>query len=331
MVAALVRALKSLFIAHGSKVLMTTHSPMAVAALAESEIFRVIRNGRDVRIASTSKAEAIEDLSEGIATVDAGLRIAACDDARVTILTEGHNAHHLKRWVELNFPEGVHVFDQLPQHTSKSQLLAYGRLIARMDPATHFVIVWDCDAAGEAQTLRNDLPSGAKVTPFAFRRREDNMIVRSGIENNYDDNILEPYVINRTDSCGRLLSREFNKSRKTEFAKQVRQRAAHPATSCTSRICAPSWPESLRPDRSSRDLEDGHAGRRHQPDVLSSHGRANHLSQRHEDVLLGRQAPPRGRSCDRDRGRPPGMVPPRPVPAAPEYGRAGPRSRGGIR
>ena len=223
MVAALVRALKSLYIEQGSKVLMTTHSPMAVAALAESEIFRVVRKGRDVRIEPTSKTEAIEELSEGIATVDAGLRIAACDDAQVTILTEGHNAHHLKRWVELNFPEGVHVFDQLPQHTSKSELRTYGRLLGRMDPATHFVIVWDCDAAGEAQTLRSDLPSGAKVTPFAFRRRQENTIARNGIENNYDDDILEPYAINKSDSCGRLLGRDFNQSRKTEFANQVRQ------------------------------------------------------------------------------------------------------------
>ena len=225
MVTALVEALKTLFVEHGAKVLLTSHSPMTVAALGETEIFRVVRNGGKVRITATNKSEAIEELSEGIATVDAGLRIAACGGADVTILTEGHNARHLKRWVELNFPRGVQVFDQLAQHTSKSQLLAYGRLLASMEPSTHFVIVWDCDAAGEAQTLRDELRNGAKVTPFAFKRRSDNGIARRGIENNYGEDILERYVIKKTDSDGCLLGHDFNYNRKTEFAEHVRRHA----------------------------------------------------------------------------------------------------------
>lgn len=223
MVSALVTTLKELYVALGTKVLLTSHSPMTVAALAETEIFRIVRTGGRVRIKPTTKIDAIDELSEGIATVDAGLRIAAFDDAQVTILTEGNNARHLKRWVELNFPEGVHVFDQLNQHTNKSQLLSYGRLLGSMDPATHFVIVWDCDAAGEAQTLRNELRQDAKVTPFALKKRRDNQIARRGIENNYDDSVLKPYAITKTDSSGRVLACEFNDSKKTEFADHVRQ------------------------------------------------------------------------------------------------------------
>ena len=223
MVDALVTTLKALFVAHGTKILLTSHSPMTVAALAESEIFRVVRTGGHVRIEPTTKIDAIEELSEGIATVDTGLRIAAYDDAQVTILTEGHNARHLKRWVELYFSKGIHVFDQLTKHTNKSQLLAYGRLLASMDPASHFVIVWDCDAAGEAQKLRDELKDQTKVTPFAFKKRRGNQVARRGIENNYDDAILEPYAIIKTDSSGRELAREFNDSRKTEFADHVQR------------------------------------------------------------------------------------------------------------
>ncbi len=223
MLTALVNTLKALFVAQGATVFLTSHSPMTVAALAETEIFRVVRQGGIVRIGPTTKIDAIEELSEGIATVDTGLRIAASSGARVTILTEGHNAHHLKRWVELSFPSGVHVFDKLPHRTSKGELCTYGRLLGSMDPATHFVIVWDCDAAGNAQQLRNDLPDHAKVTPFAFKRRCDNKIARRGIENNYDDSLLEPYAINKTDSEDRLLGREFNPDRKTEFAEHVRR------------------------------------------------------------------------------------------------------------
>ena len=107
----------------------------------------------------------------GLATIDEGLRIAAYDKARVAILTEGNNVKHLSRWVQLNFPEDVQVIDGLEQHTNKAQLLAYGRLLGKMSTTTHFVIVWDCDASSEAEDLRKELPSSAKVTPYVFTKR----------------------------------------------------------------------------------------------------------------------------------------------------------------
>ena len=223
MVKALVAAVKSLFVDRGCRVLMTTHSPIMVATLPETEVYRVLRNGTNVRLAATTTSEAVEELSEGIATLDAGLRIASSGDAEVTILTEGHNALHLKRWVELNFPGRVHVFDRLAAHTNKGQLLAYGRMLGAMVPDTEFVVVWDCDAGKEAQKLRDELPCHAKVTPFAFTRRQDNAITRGGIENNYDEDILSPYAIAKVDSDGNVLRRDFNESRKTEFARHVRQ------------------------------------------------------------------------------------------------------------
>ena len=45
MLSALVTTLKELYIANGTKVLLTSHSPMTVATLAETEIFRVVRTG----------------------------------------------------------------------------------------------------------------------------------------------------------------------------------------------------------------------------------------------------------------------------------------------
>ena len=95
-----------------------------------------------------------------------------------------------------------------------------------MDTNTHFVIVWDCDAADKAEVLRRELPTGAKVTPFAFARRE-NTIARNGIENNYDEKILEEFSItkSRTDD-GTLLGREFHKNRKTDFADHVLREGA---------------------------------------------------------------------------------------------------------
>ena len=100
MVAALVRTLRTLFVTRGTRVLMTSHSPMTVAALDDADIFRVVRTRGQVNVSPTTKSEAINELSEGLATIDVGLRIAAYDGAKVTILTEGHNTKHLKRWVD---------------------------------------------------------------------------------------------------------------------------------------------------------------------------------------------------------------------------------------
>ena len=225
MVAVLVETLKTLFVSQGTKVLMTSHSPMTVATLDEADIFRVTRTGGNVLVSPTTKAEAINELSEGLATVDEGLRIAAYDESKVAILTEGNNTKHLKRWVDLNFSKDVYVIENLEQHSSDSELLTYGRLLGRMNTNTHFVVVWDCDSAGKAETLRQELPNTANVKPFAFVRRQENTITQSGIENNYDDEILAPYSISRRDNDDKLLSREFPKNRKTEFANHVLDQA----------------------------------------------------------------------------------------------------------
>ena len=192
---------------------------MTVAVLDEADIFRVVRKGGSVKVSPATKSEAINELSEGLATVDMGLRIAAYDGAKVTILTEGNNSMHLKRWVELNFPEDVNVFEELAEHRNDGLLLAYGRLLAKMNTNTHFLVVWDWDAAGKAKTLSKELPAGAKITPYAFTRRSDNTL--KGIENNYDEDILEPFLTTTTESDGTLVDRGFPNKRKTEFANHV--------------------------------------------------------------------------------------------------------------
>lgn len=223
MTAALVTTLKSLFVPYGTKVLLTSHSPMTVAMLDEDDIFRVVRKNGDVIVSPTAKTEAIRELSEGIATVDTGLRIATYDKAKVTILTEGHNALHLKRWAKLNFPEDVHIFDELTEHLNDHQLLMYGRLLGRMYTNTHFVIVWDCDASGKAETLVSELPNTAKVTPFAFKKRTDNKFASKGIENNYDEKILEPYSFTMRNADGEPINYGLRTDQKTTFANHVFQ------------------------------------------------------------------------------------------------------------
>ena len=218
MVRALVRTLKTLFVSNGIPVLMTSHSPMTVATLDDGEVFRVGRTGYRVEISPVAKAEAISELSEGLANVDMGLRIAAYGESKITILTEGNNTKHLRRWAELYYPGDVRVFEGLEKHTNDDRLLAYGRLLSKMRLNTHFVIVWDCDASNKASVLRAELSDNVGVTPFAFKHRPENQIAKRGIENIYEESVLKPYSTITTDNDGKLISQELNGKRKTEFA-----------------------------------------------------------------------------------------------------------------
>ena len=221
MVKALIRTLKTLFVSNGIPVLMTSHSPMTAATLDEGEVFKVDRTGYQVEISPVTKADAISELSEGLATVDMGLRIAAYGESRITILTEGNNTKHLRRWAELYYPGDVRVFEGLEEHTNDDRLLAYGRLLSKMKLNTHFVIVWDCDASNKASVLRAELVGDVGVTPFAFTHCPENQIAKRGIENNYEERVLEPYSITVNDNNGNLIKRELDGKRKTEFADYV--------------------------------------------------------------------------------------------------------------
>ena len=222
MVSALIKGLKDQFVNNGTQVIMATHSVTTVSMLEEREIFRVARSGGKVDVRPVLKSEAVSELSEGLATIDTGLRIAASGgEVPITILTEGNNTLHLKRWAKLFFPGKVKVFEDLPDKTSKDQLLTYGRLLAKMNASSHFLIVWDCDAKGKAKELSNELLSSAKVTAFSFEKQE-NRITSKGIENMYDEEILEPYSKIILDGSTREEThRSFDGAKKAVFARHV--------------------------------------------------------------------------------------------------------------
>ena len=226
MLNALVTMLKRLFVDEGTNVLMTSHSPMTVAVLEDEEIFRVSRSGSDVKVAGTTKVAAIDELSEGIATVDMVLRIAAFDEAKVAIISEGTNTKHLKKWASIMFSDQVRVFEGLEDRTSCGELLSYGQLLGRMNLRTHFIIVWDWDAGCNVERLRERLPEDARVTPYAFRRRAENRFAANGIENNYDDDFLESFVTSRTGNVEDSKRFRFTSTNKSKFADYVQEHGA---------------------------------------------------------------------------------------------------------
>ena len=222
MINALIAILKERFVDNRTRVIMATHSVTTVSLLEDGEIFRVVRREGKVDVQPALKGEAVAELSEGLATIDTGLRIVTRrGPAPITILTEGNNALHLKKWASLFFPEKVAVFEELPDRTNKNQLLAYGRLLAKMEATSHFLLVWDCDAEKCATELSRELSGAKNVRAFSFSKRE-NTIASEGIENKYNEKVLEPFAI-RSIECAtdREIGRSFHSHSKTKFAEFI--------------------------------------------------------------------------------------------------------------
>ena len=221
MISALVLGLKTLFVEKGTPVIMATHSVTTVAMVEEDEIYRVVRSNNKIELKPATKSEAVSELSEGIATIDTGLKIVSSGVAPITILTEGKNTLHLKRWASLFYPEKVEIFEGLSDKTGKDQLKTYGQLLAKMNTNSHFLIVWDCDAKAIAEKLKEDLNDVEHITAFSFEER-NNKIAEKGIENKYDEEDLKPFSNRITEAAtGELVRYSFNGRKKREFAEFI--------------------------------------------------------------------------------------------------------------
>ena len=221
MISALIAGLKDQFVDNNTRVIMATHSVTTVSLLEEGEIFRLTRSGTKLNVLPVAQARAVADLSEGIATIEDGLKIAASGRASlITILTEGNNALHLKRWAKLFFPNQIEVFEKLPSRTGKNELSSYGRLLASMEATSHFLIVWDSDAKKEAEKLQEEIGESRNVTAFAFEKRE-NTIASKGIENAYEEDVLEQYATTSTRATTEETFVTMSSQDKREFAGHV--------------------------------------------------------------------------------------------------------------
>ena len=224
MISALIFGLKDQFVSNGTRVVMATHSVTTVSMLEEGEVFRIARTGNRVDVQGVARVEAVDELSEGLATIEAGLRIATSESAApVTILTEGNNVIHLKKWTNLFFGNRVEIFDKLPDRTGKNELCSYGRLLAKMEGNTHFLIVWDCDASKEVGKLRNEIANSTKLTLFAFSGRE-NEIAPKGIENNYDERYLTAFATTSSRATTGATTMTIANQDKIAFAKHVSEK-----------------------------------------------------------------------------------------------------------
>ena len=222
MISALIAGLKEQFVDNGTPVIMATHSVTTVSLVDEDAIFRVARSEGSVNVSKVSRSEAVVELSEGLATIDEGLKIAALESAApITIMSEGKNTLHLKKWVDLFFPGKVDVFDKMTSATGKNQLASYARLLGRMETNSHVLFVWDCDARSDANEVCAELGESDNVTTFAFSRR-DNELSSKGIENLYDEKYLEKFSSTTKREVTGESWRNMSGKDKTDFANHVK-------------------------------------------------------------------------------------------------------------
>ena len=221
MISALIAGLKEQFVDNGTPVIMATHSVTTVCLVDDAALFRVSRSGGRVDVLQITRSEAVAELSEGLATIDAGLKIAALESAApITIMSEGKNTLHLEKWASLFFPGKVAVFNKMTSRTGKDQLASYARLLARMETNSHFLFVWDCDASSVANKVRAELEESDNVTTFAFSERA-NELAPKGIENLYDEEYLVGFVTTATRQATGESTRNMSGPDKADFANHV--------------------------------------------------------------------------------------------------------------
>ncbi|MYJ75126.1 MAG: AAA family ATPase [Gammaproteobacteria bacterium] len=225
MISALIASLKAQFVNNGIPVIMATHSVTTASLVEEEAVFRLSRSESRLDVQKLTKSEVVADLSEGLATIEAGLTIAASESAApITILSEGNNALHLKRWAELFFPGKVDVFDKMISATGKDQLASYARLLAKVTTNSHWLLVWDCDARATANRVRKELGDSPSVTVLAFSKR-NNSLAKQGIENLYEEVYLMDFITtSRRESTGESTQSMSGKD-KLDFSDHVAQEA----------------------------------------------------------------------------------------------------------
>ena len=225
MISALIASLNAQFVMAGTAVIMATHSVTTVSLVNEDAIFRLARSAEHVEVKKVAKPDAIDELSEGLATIEAGLSIAASESAApITILSEGNNSLHLKKWAELFFKRDVQIFDKMTAATGKDQLKSYAKLLAQVTTNSHWLIVWDCDAHAFAAKVREELGDSKNVTIFAFSQRANNLTDR-GIENLYEEKYLQGFVTTSERAVNRESTQNMSSKDKLDFANHVAEQA----------------------------------------------------------------------------------------------------------
>lgn len=218
MVKNLFSVIQDVFLTNGTAVILATHSPTTVA-LAEDESVYVMQKAGFERIQKSSRAEAIETLSEGFATLNLGLSLFdQVSSKKVSIISEGYNSNILDRFVKLSGLDQVEIITGLEHISGKNQLKTIFDFFSKVPHENKVIFVWDCDA-----TAFKSLKPENNTFPFVFDFNNKNTLAKSGIENLFREELLSNFQKTTHLSDGTIIN-QFDSSSKARFSRFIIER-----------------------------------------------------------------------------------------------------------
>lgn len=206
-------AIEAVFLDHGVRVVLVTHSPTTIALAPEGSIFLMHPSGQN-RFGKATKSEALDVLTQGFVTLDRGMRIVdEITTDEVTIITEGYNTRIIEKALKLYDVSGVTVIHGLEDKSGKNTLKTIFEFLSRIKHDGRVLIVWDCDVSP-------DLSASNNTFPYSIPKNERNTLTSKGIENAFPEKMFVNFVKVTTPAKGQEI-KQFDSACKKDFAENV--------------------------------------------------------------------------------------------------------------
>ena len=202
------------YLAKGCKVIMATHSPTTAAIVPEASLFEIKKDKNADKIAKISQSDAVNLLSEGIMTLEKGLRIFdEIFKQKLTIISEGKNRQHIKKACEILEPTLIKSinFYEHDADSGVADLKGLFEFIKNTKFDKKVIFIWDCDAKDKVGKLENT----THVYAFCLEKNEANTIARKGIENLFHEDFF-PDELCKQDDKGNKFFWDGNKNKLLE-------------------------------------------------------------------------------------------------------------------
>ena len=189
MIKNMLKAINDIFVKkYMMKTIMVTHSPTTVALAPDDSLFIMdVKNNTGKRIKKATKAEALNTLTEGYATLESGIELIKFGkEKELVILTEGHNVAYIEKAIDLlakDLKEKIYIVKQFISKSGKNQLKTYFDFLSKLPLKNKFLFVLDCDV--DISKFQN----ADKVVVFKFDKADSK--VSKGIENLFSEELFE--------------------------------------------------------------------------------------------------------------------------------------------
>lgn len=219
MIGNLLHVIHEVLLKRGTKIILATHSPTTIALAPEESIFVVNKEGVK-RIEKSDKKEALKILTEGIMTMEEGIKLFdQISKQEISIITEGDNTEYIKKAMEFFGNQNtskIEIIKGVEGKSGKTQLKTIFDFFTLVNHDNKVIVVWDPDCK-EYSNLDEKNETYAYVLP----QNSNNTITYSGIENLFDDGLFESkdYIEVKSDDV--IIKRQMNTSRKKEFMERM--------------------------------------------------------------------------------------------------------------